>query len=350
MSSFNGPNLKHDETLMIKSCEYLFGLLSVSLALIQSSITEDMRAVDAVIRKSLHSEVVLINQVADYIINSGGKRLRPSLVLLSAGVFGKIEPRHHQLAAVIEFIHTATLLHDDVVDESALRRGRATANTLFGNAASVLVGDFVYSRAFQMMVGVQNMRVMDILAEATNVIAEGEVLQLLNINDADISDDEYLRVIHYKTAKLFEAATRLGAVICEASAEDENAMAEYGMRLGTAFQLIDDVLDLSGNSEDIGKNLGDDIAEGKPTLPLLYAMRHGNEHQSQLIRQAIERGGLEDLPAVTQAVKETGALEYVRNIANQEANLACKAIQHLSSTPQHQALIQLAEFSVNRTF
>jgi octaprenyl-diphosphate synthase len=322
----------------------------VSLALIQSSITEDMRAVDAVIRKSLHSEVVLINQVADYIINSGGKRLRPALVLLSAGVFGKIETRHHELAAVVEFIHTATLLHDDVVDESALRRGRATANTLFGNAASVLVGDFVYSRAFQMMVGVQNMRVMDILAEATNIIAEGEVLQLLNINDADISDDDYLRVIHYKTAKLFEAATRLGAVICQASTEDENAMAEYGMRLGTAFQLIDDVLDLSGNSEDIGKNLGDDIAEGKPTLPLLYAMRHGDAKQSQLIRHAIEQGGLEDFSAIIQAVEETGALEYVRNIAKQEAELACKAIQHLPSTPQHQALIQLAEFSVSRTF
>lgn len=309
-----------------------------------------MRAVDAVIRKSLHSEVVLINQVADYIINSGGKRLRPALVLLSAGVFGKIETRHHELAAVVEFIHTATLLHDDVVDESALRRGRATANTLFGNAASVLVGDFVYSRAFQMMVGVQNMRVMDILAEATNIIAEGEVLQLLNINDADISDDDYLRVIHYKTAKLFEAATRLGAVICQASTEDENAMAEYGMRLGTAFQLIDDVLDLSGNSEDIGKNLGDDIAEGKPTLPLLYAMRHGDAKQSQLIRNAIEQGGLEDFSAIIQAVEETGALDYVRNIAKQEAELACKAIQHLPSTPQHQALIQLAEFSVSRTF
>lgn len=309
-----------------------------------------MRAVDAVIRKSLHSEVALINQVADYIINSGGKRLRPALVLLSAGVFGKIETRHHKLAAVVEFIHTATLLHDDVVDESALRRGRATANTLFGNAASVLVGDFVYSRAFQMMVGVQNMRVMDILAEATNIIAEGEVLQLLNINDADISDDDYLRVIHYKTAKLFEAATRLGAVICQASTEDENAMAEYGMRLGTAFQLIDDVLDLSGNSEDIGKSLGDDIAEGKPTLPLLYAMRHGDAKQSQLIRNAIEQGGLEDFSAIIKAVEQTGALDYVRNIAKQEAELACKAIQHLPSTPQHQALIQLAEFSVSRTF
>ena len=322
----------------------------MSLALIQSSITEDMRAVDAVIRKSLHSEVVLINQVADYIINSGGKRLRPALVLLSAGVFGKIETRHHELAAVVEFIHTATLLHDDVVDESSLRRGRATANTLFGNAASVLVGDFVYSRAFQMMVGVQNMRVMDILAEATNIIAEGEVLQLLNINDADISDDDYLRVIHYKTAKLFEAATRLGAVICQASTDDENAMAEYGMRLGTAFQLIDDVLDLSGNSEDIGKNLGDDIAEGKPTLPLLYAMRHGDTKQNQLIRNAIEQGGLEDFSAIIEAVKQTGALDYVRDIAKQEAELACKAIQHLPSTPQHQALIQLAEFSVSRTF
>ncbi len=322
----------------------------MSLALIQSSINEDMRAVDAVIRKSLHSEVVLINQVADYIINSGGKRLRPALVLLSAGVFGKIETRHHELAAVVEFIHTATLLHDDVVDESSLRRGRATANTLFGNAASVLVGDFVYSRAFQMMVGVQNMRVMDILAEATNIIAEGEVLQLLNINDADISDDDYLRVIHYKTAKLFEAATRLGAVICQASPDDENAMAEYGMRLGTAFQLIDDVLDLSGNSEDIGKNLGDDIAEGKPTLPLLYAMRHGDTKQNQLIRNAIEQGGLEDFSAIIQAVKQTGALDYVRDIAKQEAELACKAIQHLPSTPQHQALIQLAEFSVSRTF
>jgi octaprenyl-diphosphate synthase len=309
-----------------------------------------MRAVDDVIRKSLRSEVILINQVADYIINSGGKRLRPALVLLSAGVFGKIETHHHTLSAVVEFIHTATLLHDDVVDESAMRRGRATANTLFGNAASVLVGDFVYSRAFQMMVSVQNMRVMDILAEATNIIAEGEVLQLLNINDADISDEDYLRVIHYKTAKLFEAATRLGAVICQASAQDEQAMAEYGMRLGTAFQLIDDVLDLSGESEDIGKNLGDDIAEGKPTLPLLYAMRKGNETQRNLIRKAIEQGGLDDLAAVIQAVKDTGALDYVRGVAKQEATLACKSIAHLPKTAQHQALIDLAEFAVTRTY
>lgn len=309
-----------------------------------------MRAVDQVIRQSLHSEVVLINQVADYIINSGGKRLRPALVLLSAGVFGKVNTHHHTLAAVVEFIHTATLLHDDVVDESSLRRGRATANTLFGNAASVLVGDFVYSRAFQMMVDVQNMRVMEILSEATNIIAEGEVLQLLNINDADISDEDYLRVIHYKTAKLFEAATRLGAVICDAPPETEAALAEYGMRIGTAFQLIDDVLDLSGESEQIGKNLGDDIAEGKPTLPLLYAMRHGNAQQKNLIRKAIELGGLNDISEVIQAVKETGALDYVRSIAETEAKLACQAIEKLPKNQHYQSLIDLAHFAVNRSY
>ncbi|MFA6178163.1 MAG: octaprenyl diphosphate synthase [Candidatus Methylopumilus sp.] len=322
----------------------------MSLAFIQSCITDDMQAVDAVIRKSLYSDVVLINQVADYIINSGGKRLRPALVLLSAGVFGKVEARHHQLAAVVEFIHTATLLHDDVVDESALRRGRATANTLFGNAASVLVGDFVYSRAFQMMVGVQNMRVMEVLSEATNIIAEGEVLQLLNCHDADITDEAYLKVIHYKTAKLFEAATRLGAIICNATPQDEQAMAEYGMRLGTAFQLIDDVLDLSGDSQDIGKNLGDDLAEGKPTLPLLFTMRNGNAEQRAVIRHAIEQGGLEELPAVVKAVQETGALDHVRNIARSEADLACAAIATMPPSTHHQALISLAGFAVSRNF
>lgn len=322
----------------------------MSLSLIQSSIANDMQAVDEVIRLSLHSEVVLINQVAEYIINSGGKRLRPALVLLSAGVFGEIKAQHHTLAAVVEFIHTATLLHDDVVDESSMRRGRATANTMFGNAASVLVGDFVYSRAFQMMVSVQNMRVMEILAEATNIIAEGEVLQLLNIHDADVTDEAYLQVIHYKTAKLFEAATRLGAIINNASAKDEAAMAEYGMRLGTAFQLIDDVLDLSGDSSDIGKNLGDDIAEGKPTLPLLYAMRKGNETQRTLIRKTIEQGGLEDFSAIIQAVKDTGALDYVRDVAKNEAQLACQAIAHLPSNQYREAMVALAEFSVSRSF
>lgn len=309
-----------------------------------------MHAVDAVIRRSLHSEVALVNQVADYIINSGGKRLRPALVLLSAGLFGRITTHHHELAAVVEFIHTATLLHDDVVDESALRRGQPTANTLFGNAASVLVGDFVYSRAFQMMVSVHNMRVMEVLAEATNLIAEGEVLQLLNCHDADISDEAYLKVIHYKTAKLFEAATRLGAIVCNASAQDEDALARYGMHLGTAFQLIDDVLDLSGDSGAIGKNLGDDLAEGKPTLPLLYAMRNGDERQRAIIRHAIEQGGLDELPAVMQAVQQTGALQHVRALAQQEAALGCTAIAHLPRSVHHDALTGLAEFAVNRSF
>jgi octaprenyl-diphosphate synthase len=322
----------------------------VSLAFIQSCIERDMQAVDAVIRQSLHSEVALVNQVADYIIHSGGKRLRPALVLLSAGVFGEVKPSHHQLAAVVEFIHTATLLHDDVVDESAMRRGQATANTLFGNAASVLVGDFVYSRAFQMMVDVQNMRVMEVLADATNIIAEGEVLQLLNIHDADVTDEAYLKVIHYKTAKLFEAATRLGAIICGASAEDESALAQYGMRLGTAFQLIDDVLDFSGNADEIGKSLGDDLAEGKPTMPLLYAMRHGTTVQRDLIRRAIEEGGLEELSAVMEAVRQTGALEHVRALASAEAETGRKAIAHLPESVYRQALFDLAAFAVNRTF
>ena len=322
----------------------------MSLAFIQSRIADDMNAVDAVIRRSLHSEVVLINQVADYIVNSGGKRLRPALVLLSAGVFGKIAPAHHELAAIVEFIHTATLLHDDVVDESSMRRGRETANTLFGNAASVLVGDFIYSRAFQMMVDIQNMRVMEVLAEATNIIAEGEVLQLLNIHDADVTDEAYLKVINYKTAKLFEAATRLGAIICNASAADEQAMAEYGMRLGTAFQLIDDVLDLSGESTEIGKNLGDDLAEGKPTLPLLFAMRNGNAQQRETIRHAIEHGGLEELPTVIQAVKQTGALDHVRKLARQEADIGCAAIAHMPTSDYHTALINLANFAVDRSF
>jgi len=322
----------------------------VSLKQIQSSIAQDMRAVDEVIRSALYSDVVLIKQVAEYIINSGGKRLRPALVLMSAELFGPVQPAHHQLAAVVEFIHTATLLHDDVVDESSLRRGQATANSSFGNAASVLVGDFVYSRAFQMMVHVDNMRVMEILAEATNVIAEGEVLQLLNVHDADISEQDYLQVIHFKTAKLFEAATRLGAVICQANEADEKALSLYGMHLGTAFQLIDDVLDLTGDAQAIGKNLGDDIAEGKPTLPLLYAMRHGTKQQAELIHTAIEHGGEHNIQNVIDAVQQTDALKHVRELAQQEADLACQAIAHLADGPAKQRLIDLAEFSVERDF
>jgi len=322
----------------------------VTPSIIHSCIAEDMHKVDSVIRQSLHSEVTLVNQVAEYIINSGGKRLRPILVLLSAGLFGKIEEQHHQLAAVVELIHTSTLLHDDVVDESSKRRGQSTANALFGNAASVLVGDFVYSRTFQMMVAVKNMRVMEVLSNATNVIAEGEVLQLLNVHNADITDEDYLKVIHYKTAKLFEAATQLGAIISKASPEDEAALTLYGMHLGTAFQLVDDILDLSGNSDEIGKNLGDDLAEGKPTLPLLYAMRNSSAAQSQLIRNAIEQGGLEQLPQVIEAVNNSGALVHVKKLAEIEAEKCCQAIAHFPESTFKQAMFALAEFSVKRSF
>ncbi|MGB2833194.1 MAG: polyprenyl synthetase family protein [Methylotenera sp.] len=309
-----------------------------------------MHAVNTVIEQSLHSEVTLVNQVANYIVNSGGKRLRPMLVLLSAGLFGHIKPEHHQLAAVVEFIHTATLLHDDVVDESAKRRGQNTANALFGNAASVLVGDFVYSRAFQMMVAVQNMRVMEVLSNATNVIAEGEVLQLLNVHNADISDEAYLQVIHYKTAKLFEAATRLGAIIGNATPAEEEALSQYGLHIGTAFQLIDDVLDLSGNVLEIGKNLGDDLNEGKPTLPLLYAMRHGTPAESHAIKHAIEHGGLQDFSTILSAVERTGALQHVRQMAEIEAALAHVAIQGFADSQFKVALQTLADFAVKRNF
>ena len=315
---------------------------------IRSVIEPDMRRVDAVIRERLHSDVVLIRQVSEYIISSGGKRLRPALVLLSAGVFDYRGAHHHDLAAVVEFIHTATLLHDDVVDESNLRRGRETANALFGNAASVLVGDFLYSRAFQMMVGVDNMRVMQVLADATNTIAEGEVLQLLNCHDPDIDEQRYLQVIRFKTAKLFEAATRLGAIISQASERDEQAMALYGMHLGTAFQLVDDVLDYSGNHADTGKNLGDDLAEGKPTLPLLYAMRQGTPAQAALIRSAIEQGGLDDFSQVQETIQATGALAYTAQQAQREVDIACAAIAHLPDSNYKQTLLELAAFSVTR--
>ncbi|MSP86807.1 MAG: octaprenyl diphosphate synthase [Methylotenera sp.] len=323
---------------------------STPLEAIQSCVLADIEVVNGVIQHSLYSEVTLVNQVAHYIIHSGGKRLRPMLVLLSAGLLGEIKVEHHQLAAVVEFIHTATLLHDDVVDESSKRRGKNTANALFGNAASVLVGDFVYSRAFQMMVAVRNMRAMEVLSHATNIIAEGEVLQLLNVHNADISDDAYLKVIHYKTAKLFEAAAQLGAIISDATATDEKALGLYGMHLGTAFQLIDDVLDLSGNSLEIGKNLGDDLSEGKPTLPLLYAMRHGTLAETASIKHAIEHGGLNDLAAVLNAVERTGALLHVRKVAATEADLACASIAHFADSPYKQAMLALAKFAVSRNY
>lgn len=320
----------------------------MQLEQIRRFIEADMQRVDAVIRRRLHSDVVLIRQVSEYIIASGGKRLRPALVLLSAGAFGYQGDKHYDLAAVVEFIHTATLLHDDVVDESSLRRGRQTANALFGNAASVLVGDFLYSRAFQMMVGVGSHRVMEILSDATNIIAEGEVLQLMNCHDPDIDEERYLQVIRYKTAKLFEAACRLGAVLGGADGANEEAMAAYGMHLGTAFQLIDDVLDYSGQQEQIGKNLGDDLAEGKPTLPLIYAMRRGTADQAALVRRAIEQGGLEDFAAVSAAIRETGALEYAAAAARREADTACAAIAHLPDSNYKQTLLELAAFAVSR--
>ena len=322
----------------------------MSVPVIRDFVAADMRAVDAVIRSRLNSEVALVREVAEYIVGSGGKRLRPALVILSAGAFGYEGQHHHQLAAVVEFIHTATLLHDDVVDSSELRRGQPTANAQFGNAASVLVGDFVYSRAFQLMVEVESMRVMQVLAEATNVIAEGEVLQLMNCHNADINEHDYLQVIRYKTAKLFEAATQVGAILGDATPDVERALTEYGMHLGTAFQLIDDVLDYSGDLHETGKNLGDDLAEGKPTLPLIYAMRKGNEAERGHIRHAIEQGGKADLDAVVKAIHRTGALEYARESARREAQAATGCLERLAHSACRDSLLQLAHFSVERKF
>jgi len=294
--------------------------------------------------------VVLINQISHYIINSGGKRLRPVLVLLAARALGYKGTHHIDLAAVIEFIHTATLLHDDVVDASDMRRGKQSANAVFGNEASVLVGDFLYSRAFQMMVDVGSMRVMEILSNATNTIAEGEVLQLLNCHDPETTEERYMDVIRYKTAKLFEAASQIGAVLAGRPAEEEAAMARYGMHLGTAFQLVDDVLDYSASSEQLGKNIGDDLAEGKPTLPLLYAMHHGTAEQAALIRHAIEHGGKENLKEITAAIESTGAIAYTSRSARVEADRALAELANFPDSPYKQALEVLAEFSVARAY
>ena len=324
-------------------------LQTVTLETLYSLIEPDMAAVDAVIRRQLHSDVVLIRQVAEYIIQSGGKRMRPALLLLAAGAVGFTGKEKHELAAVVEFIHTATLLHDDVVDESDLRRGRETANAAFGNAASVLVGDFLYTRAFQMMVAVDDMRVMQILANATNIIAEGEVLQLMNCHDADVDESRYLQVIRYKTAKLFEAASQLGALLGKVDSATEQALAAYGMHLGTAFQLIDDVLDYSGQAVSTGKHLGDDLAEGKPTLPLIYVMQHGTPEEAACVRQAIENGGREDFPAVLAAIQRSGALQHARACAENEANLAREAISALGDSIYKKALIELSVLAVERS-
>lgn len=309
----------------------------------------DMREVDAVIQRRLASDVVLINQIAHYIVSAGGKRIRPMLVLLFSKALGFTGPERFELAATVEFIHTATLLHDDVVDESQLRRGRETANALFGNAASVLVGDFVYSRAFQMMVSVNRMRVLEVLADATNVIAEGEVLQLMNMHDPDIAVEQYLRVIRFKTAKLFEASARLGAVLADAPREVEEACADYGRSLGTAFQLVDDLLDYEGSTPQLGKNVGDDLREGKPTLPLLVAMERGSAQERELIRHAIQHGEVDRLGEIVEIVRHTGAIEATRDAARAEAEQARQSLKLISASPSREALLEFCVRSVDRS-
>ena len=323
---------------------------TLSIEAVNGLVATDMGAVNLLIQKRLHSDVALANQVSSYIINSGGKRLRPMLVLLSARAFGYKGNQHHNLAAIVEFIHTATLLHDDVVDDSDRRRGKGTANALWGNEAAVLVGDFLYSRAFQMMVDTGRMRVMEILSDATNTIAEGEVMQLLNCHDPETTEQRYLDVIHCKTAKLFEAAAQLGAILCDATPEQEQAMAKFGMHLGTAFQLVDDVLDYSASPDEMGKNVGDDLAEGKPTLPLIRAMHQGTAEQSSIIRRAIEVGGRSNINVVTEIIESTDAIAYTAAKAREEANLAIQYLQVIPSSTCTDALKTLADFSVSRTF
>ncbi|ABG42241.1 Trans-hexaprenyltranstransferase [Paraglaciecola sp. T6c] len=309
----------------------------------------DMLAVNQLIQKQVNSDVSLINQLGFYIVNSGGKRLRPLLTVLAARALNIQTEQHHTLAAIIEFIHTATLLHDDVVDESTMRRGRETANEVFGNQASVLVGDFLYTRSFQMMVTLDSMRVMQILSDATNVIAEGEVLQLMNCNDPDTTEESYMEVIYSKTARLFEAATLLAGVLTKQSEAIENAMQDYGKYLGTAFQLVDDIMDYASDSEEMGKNMGDDLAEGKPTLPLLYAMWHGNEQQTAIIREAIETGnGMDNLTPILETMEQTGALTYTKQQALKASQQAIDALSPIEESVYKEALIGLAHISVER--
>lgn len=321
----------------------------LSFDFLKALMADDLNALDEVIRHHLHSDVALVRQVAEYLIHSGGKRLRPLLLLLCTRALGYTGPHHHTLAAVVEFIHTATLLHDDVVDKSDLRRGKKTANAHFGNEASVLVGDFIYSRAFQMMVTVNDMRVMHVLADATNVIAEGEVLQLLNCHDPDIDETRYLQVIRYKTAKLFEAATRLSAILAGLPMAMEEHLAAFGGDLGTAFQIVDDILDYSGQLDVIGKNLGDDLAEGKATLPLIFALKQANATQSLLLREAIESGGHDAMHEVASIIRTSGALDYARERALQFSR---SALTHLDTvlppSPYCEALHQVTELAARR--
>lgn len=320
----------------------------MTLTDINTLIQNDIEAVNQLIIDRLSSDVVLINQIGHYIINSGGKRLRPLLVLLSARACGYQGTDHHLMAAVIEFIHTSTLLHDDVVDESDTRRGNKTANEVWGNAASVLVGDFLYSRSFEMMVEPGQIRIMQVMSEATNVIAEGEVLQLLNCHDANTTQERYMEVIHRKTAKLFEAATQMGPILAN-QPELESAFIAYGRHLGAAFQLIDDVLDYTANETELGKNIGDDLAEGKPTLPLIYSLEKGSDAEKSIIRRAIESEGIALLSEVTEIIKNSGAIDYTKAIAQNEAELAKKALTPLAESDFKVALNALADLAVNRS-
>lgn len=316
---------------------------------IQALIESDMNDVNQLIHAQMRSDVALVNQLGLYIVNSGGKRVRPMLAILAAKALGYQGKDHITLATIIEFIHTATLLHDDVVDESNLRRGTPTANAEFGNAASVLVGDFIYTRSFQLMVGLGKMQIMQILADATNIIAEGEVLQLMNCNDPNTTEASYMQVIYSKTAKLFEAATGLAAIITEQDQSILESLNAYGMHLGTAFQLVDDVLDYNADADQLGKNIGDDLAEGKPTLPLIYAMQHGTEQQTQLIRDAIEHSnGMDHLAEILSTLKQTNALEFTMQKAEQEAQKAIACLDFLAESDYKKALISLAHIAVIR--
>ncbi|ASU21385.1 octaprenyl diphosphate synthase [Vibrio qinghaiensis] len=317
---------------------------------IQTLTANDMAKVNETIQAQLNSDVSLINQLGFYIVSGGGKRLRPLLAILSARALGYQGEAHTTAAAFIEFLHTATLLHDDVVDESDMRRGKATANAAFGNAASVLVGDFIYTRSFQMMTTLGSLRILELMSDAVNVIAEGEVQQLMNCNDPNTTEENYLQVIYSKTARLFEAATQIGAILSNASPEIETALQNYGKYLGTAFQLIDDVMDYTSDGSEMGKNVGDDLAEGKPTLPLLYAMQHGTPEQKEMIREAIEKAnGIEQLDAILAAMIQTGSLEYTTNKALEEADKAINELSILPESEYKQALIALAHMAVNRT-
>jgi octaprenyl-diphosphate synthase len=326
---------------------YSLGQL-MTLEQIRELVTTDFEAVDRLIKRRLHSQVALVDQVATYIIYAGGKRLRPLLVLMAARACGHQGEQHVEAAAIIEFIHTATLLHDDVVDGSSLRRGRKTANEVFGNAASVLVGDFLYSRSFQMMVTLNRMSIMEIVADATNAISEGEVLQLMNAHDPNTTEAQYIDVIQRKTARLFQAGAQLGAILSDAPPVIEESLARYGRHIGTAFQLVDDALDYQADEASLGKHLGDDLAEGKPTLPLIYAMQHGSNAQREMIRHAIENGGLDHLDEITRAVASLGGLAYTARLAQSEADQALAALAPLPETVFKEGLSELARFAVAR--